>query len=86
MTMRQQAYGLIDRLSDDSVQLVIQVMKKMLPHDRENKAAITPVDSETSAKMRAYLRMQELRKETAHYDVSETQRAAAIDEKFGTID
>lgn len=38
-----------------------------------------------SPKMRAYLRMQELRKETAAYEVSDGQRAQALDEKFGTI-
>ena len=33
MTLQQQAYGLIDRLPDDSVQVVIQVMRRMLPHE-----------------------------------------------------
>ena len=82
MTLQQQAYGLIDALSDDSVLVVIQVMKRMLPHE-------TKVDgdslglSEDSPKMRAYLKMQELRKETAKYDISESQREAALNEKFG---
>lgn len=33
MTIQQQAYGLIDRLSEDSIQAVIQVMKRMLPNE-----------------------------------------------------
>ena len=83
MTLQQQAYGLIDRLSDDSVQVVIQVMKRMLPQeDRSDKLKksemITP-------KMKAYLRIQELRKETSGYDISESQREAALDEKYGTF-
>ena len=31
MTLQQQAYRLIDSLPDDSVQVVIQVMQRMLP-------------------------------------------------------
>ena len=83
MTLQQQAYGLIDRLSDDSVQVIIQVMKRMLPQeDRSDKLKksemITP-------KMKAYLRIQELREETSGYDISESQREAALDEKYGTF-
>ena len=37
-------------------------------------------------KMKAYMRMQELRKETAKYDISEIQRDKALDEKFGRLD
>jgi len=36
-------------------------------------------------KMKAFLRMQELRKETSKYDISEAQRETALDEKFGTF-
>ena len=86
MTLQQQAYGLIDRLPDDSVQVVIQVMRRMLPRDRDVvKTTVRSSDSITP-KMKAYLRMQELRKETSKYDVSETQREAAMNEKFGTFD
>lgn len=85
MTLQQQAYGLIDRLPDDSVQVVIQVMRRMLPRDKGVvKTAARSSDSVTP-KMKAYLRMQELRKETSKYDVSEAQREAAMDEKFGTF-
>ena len=35
MTLQQQAYGLIDRLPDDSVQVIIQVMRRMLPRDKD---------------------------------------------------
>ena len=83
MTLQQQAYGLIDKLPDDSVQVVIQVMRLMLPHDRTTAASTQT--SALSPKMRAYLRMQELRKETAKYDISEVQRDAALEEKFGTF-
>ena len=83
MTLQQQAYGLIDRLPDDSVQVVIQVMRRMLPRDRDVvKTTVRSSDSITP-KMKAYLRMQELRKETLNYDVSEVQREVAMDENAG---
>ena len=84
MTLQQQAYGLIDKLPEDSVQIVIQVMRKMLPHGGNVHAA--DHSEEPSSKMKAYRRMQELRKETAQYDVSEYQRSAALAEKYGTFE
>ena len=85
MTLQQQAYGLIDRLPEDSVQVIILVMKKMLPleHENEKKSALSY--DQVTPKMKAYLRMQELRNETARYDISEAQREAAVNEKFGTF-
>ena len=84
MTLQQQAYGLIDRLPDESVSALIQVMTRMLPHERGDAAIRENTADEVSPKMKAYLRMQELRRETAKYDLSEAQRAAALDEKYGT--
>ena len=85
MTLQQQAYGLIDKLPDDSVQVVIQVMRRMLPYDRQRVKTATKISETISPKMRAYIRMQELRKETAKYDVSDAQREVAMDEKLGTF-
>ena len=34
MTLQLQAYGLINQLSDESVYALIQVMMRMLPHER----------------------------------------------------
>ena len=84
MTLQQQAYGLIDRLPDESVSALIQVMTRMLPHECGDAAIKKQANGEASPKMKAYLRMQELRRETAKYDLSEAQRAAAMDEKYGT--
>ena len=36
-----------------------------------------------SPKMKAFMRMEQLRKITAQYDISEAQRAKAMDEKYG---
>lgn len=77
MTLQQQAYGLIDRLSDDNLHVVIQFMTRMLPQETGQDVA--------TSRMAAYLRMQELRKETAKYDLSDAQRGEALDEKFGSI-
>ena len=85
MTLQQQAYGLIDRLPDDSVQVVIQVMRRMLPRDKDEVKTTAQSSDSITPKMKAYLRIQELRKETLNYDVSEAQREAAMDEKFGTF-
>ena len=85
MTLRQQAYGLIKQLSDESVYALIQVMMRMLPHEHDDVKTEEDRPGPVSSKMKAYLRMQELRKETAKYDISETQRAEALDEKYGTF-
>ena len=85
MTIQQQAYGLIDRLSEDSIQVVIQVMKRMLPNEdkkTETEESGTRTDPD---KMKAYLRIQELRKISSKYDISENQRAAALDAKYGSL-
>ena len=83
MSLQQQAYELIDRLPDDSVQVVIQVMRRMLPRDKDVVKTNVQSSDSVTPKMKAYLRMQELRKETSRYDVSEIQREAAMSEKFG---
>ena len=85
MTVQQQAYGLIDRLSEDSVQVVIQLMERMLPYESKNSVVKETRDISYTPKMRAYLRMQELRKISSGYDLSEDQRAAALDAKYGSI-
>ena len=81
MTVHQRAYNLIDQLGEDDVQAVIQVMIRLLPKTKQEKKE-TSTDS-VSPKMKAFLRMEQLRKETAQYDISESQRALAMEEKFG---
>ena len=85
MTIQQQAYGLIDELTDESVQVVIQVMRKMLPQERRTKVVNEEHADLDTPKMLAYKRMQELRRETAQYDISETQRDLAMKEKYGNL-
>ena len=86
MTVQQQAYGLIDELTDESVQVVIQDMKKMLPQERKAKVVNDEHAVSDTPKMQAYKRMQELRRETAQYDISESQRALAMKEKYGNVE
>ncbi len=85
MSLQQQAYGIIDEFPDDSVQVVNQVMMRMLSRDRQRAKSATNTSDAVLSKKRAYLRMQELRKETVKYEVSDAQRVEAMDEKFGTI-
>ena len=79
MTVRQEAYSWIDRLPDESVRAVIQVMKRMVPSDAARHGA------GKSSKLRAFERMQQLRAESPACDISEAQRSAAVSEKFGTV-
>ena len=81
MTVHQRAYDLIDQLEEDDVQAVIQVMIRLLPTAKQEKEK-TSTDS-VSPKIKAFLRMEQLRRETAQYDISENQRALAMAEKYG---
>ena len=83
MTLRQEAYGLIDRLPDDSIQAVIQIMVRMLPNQNTHGM---PRETGLSQKMRAFMEMQEMRKHAAEYEISLEERAAAVDAKYGTLD
>ena len=83
MTVRQEAYKWIDRLPEESVHALIQVMRRMTMNEHETlKPTVAETDGLTE-KMRAFTRMQALRRETAKYDLSDAQRAAALDEKYG---
>ena len=81
MTVHQRAYNLIDQLDEEDVQIVIRLMIRLLPTDKHEKTE-TSTDS-ISPKMKAFLRMEQLRRETAQYDISENQRALAMAEKYG---
>ena len=83
MTLQQEAYKWIDKLPDDSVSIVIEIMMRMAPADGNRKSPSK--SSDISTKMQAYRKMQELRKQTAAYTISESERAAALDEKYGIL-
>ncbi|MBQ9252690.1 MAG: hypothetical protein IJ188_08655 [Clostridia bacterium] len=85
MTLQQQAYNLIDRLPEDRVEVVIQVMIKMMTVEDNADSSSLLLKKEDSPKMKAYKRMQQLREETAKYDISAVQREIALDEKFGAF-
>ena len=83
MTVHQKAYDLIDQLDEEDIQAVIQIMIRMLPAVKKEKN--DSLSDSISPKMKAFLRMEQLRKETAKYDVSEKQRSLAMEERFGTV-
>ena len=84
MTVQQEAYSLIDTLSEDKVRLIVQVMLNMLPGKNEHDIPQSDKISETQ-KMNAFHQMQELRKESHKYPVPdfEAARAAGMEEKYG---
>ena len=83
MTVRQEAYRWIDRLPEESVHALIQVMRRMTTSEYEKQDQTDMTAGGMSAKARAFTRMQALRGETARYDLSDAQRAAALEEKYG---
>ncbi len=83
MTVRQEAHGLIDRMPEESVRALIPVMAKLIPF---RKKPMETHSSNTSPKMQAFRDMQEMRKASVKYDFSETQRTAAMAEKYGDIE
>ena len=81
MTVREEAYELINNLPEDSVRAVIQIMVRMVPSKKRAQSTqqnITP-------KKKAFLELQEMRKEAAKYDFSLDERASAMEEKYGTL-
>ena len=86
MTIRQEAYQLIDDLADNSVKIVVEFMQTL---PRKNKEADypSPQPGAKTRKMIAFERLQEMRKEMASYHLAdyETERAEAMREKYGDL-
>ena len=81
MTIQQEAYRLIDTLSDQSVQIVVEFIRN-LPKEPIPEFASTAAQSRKAA---AFARLQELREEfsACHPGSLEEERAAAMSEKYG---
>lgn len=82
MTIQQEAYSLIDTLSEDKVKLIVQVMISMLP---ERKTNYYPSQTEAASKMMAFNEMQKLRCKSSEYGIKDidTELHTAIEEKYG---
>ena len=78
MTVQQEAYQMIDKLSDNAVAALIHIMRCMVSNDA------SPAEAPAKRKRKAYLRLTELRKDMTMYDFSETDRAEGLEEKYGT--
>ena len=74
MTAWERAHGIIDTLPEDSVNAVIQFMSRLAPSKQKSS---TP-------KMEAFLRLQELRKNSP-LDISMDEREKAMEEKYGNF-
>ena len=81
MTVREEAYALINNLPEDSVKAVVQIMIRMAP---ERKIEANLPDGMTPKK-EAFLELQKMRREGKKYRFSEEERATALDEKYGSL-
>ena len=81
MTVREEAYGLIDQLPEDSVRAIIQIMVRMAPAKKKEQFSSAVL----SPKKKAFLELQEMRKEAAKYHFSADERASGLEEKYGAF-
>ena len=84
MTVQQEAYQMIDRLSDDAVEALIRIMECMLPEKGIMETEEPGEAAGETNKRKAYLRLKTLRSEMKNYDFSEADRAEGLAEKYGT--
>ena len=81
MTLRQEAYSLIDTLSDEGIKAVIHIMRMIPP-------GVSCTNAEgISEKMKAYDSLQLLRQEAAKYNITDfdAERDSALTAKYGKI-
>ena len=81
MTIQQEAYRLIDGLSDKNVRIVVEFIRN-LPKDAISDSTATIA---SDRKAIAFARLQEMRKEIAACQPGsmEEERTAAMSEKYG---
>ena len=85
MTIQQEAYSLIDTLSDDDVKAIVNIMIRMLPtrsfaDEATNSGSVVP-----DRKMQAFNRLKELRKIAAESSVIDfdIERENGVRGKYG---
>ncbi|MCM1386955.1 MAG: hypothetical protein NC231_06485 [Bacillus sp. (in: Bacteria)] len=87
MTLRQEAYAMIDALpDDDSIQFFIDMIKQFNSVMKKNKR-MSEVQNTVSGKRQAFLHMEEMKKKypfPADYDYEQVRREA-MEEKYGCI-
>ena len=82
LDIQKKACSLINQLPEDSISALIEIMIRMLP---SQDAGPSFQDKTVSVKRRAYLELQEIRKELSGYDFSEEDLANGLEEKYGTL-
>ena len=80
---RTQAHCLIDALPQDSLEIVVALMRKLTGN--VNTAGDAQQLSETTDKMKAFHELEDMRSEIAQYSPFdyEKDREAALEEKYG---
>jgi len=88
MTLRQEAYAMIDSLpDDDSVKFFIDMIRRFNVVTRRTEK-ISETQNSFSEKRQAFLHMEELKKKypfPKDYDYEQVRREA-MEEKYGCID
>lgn len=88
MTLRQEAYAIIDSLpDDDSVKFFIDMIRRFNVVTRRTEK-ISETQNSFSEKRQAFLHMEELKKKypfPKDYDYEQVRREA-MEEKYGCID
>ncbi len=88
MTIRQEAYSLIDALPDESVATLVRIMLLLPKRDTiiiNDKISSNKISQ--SDKQKAFHRMEELRKISAKYQLGDLDEelASAVEEKYGKL-
>lgn len=80
---RTQAHSLIDALPQDSLEIVVALMRKLAGN--VNTAGDAQQLSDTTDKMKAFHELEDMRSKIAQYGPFDykMERAAALEEKYG---
>ena len=84
MTLQQQAYTMIDQLTEDNVKDVIQYMTTMLAHSNSDCQTII-IKTKEKKKLQACFKLQSLRRKIHTYAIDDckAERECAMLEKYG---
>lgn len=88
MTARQEAYRLIDGLSEDNVRLMVILMTKIAGNQTTDVPnPVTGNEISAAEKIRAFYELQESRKSAGAHGFSdfEAEREAATKEEYGSF-
>ncbi len=85
MSLQQQAYTMIDQLTEENVKDVIKVMAQMLLDSNHKTKTVTDKSEKELKRMQAYCRLKALRRHICAYVITDydAEREHAMAEKYG---